>query len=160
MATEEELKGIIRKKRGGRWIEYHGPYKIGAADVWEIWTWTNENKKDKDDWTPQTRFWLEDENGSKLYFAYFADLTAYLNKEIEAFKLKRLSLYVSSFAFLAAVLAVIALLFTDRPASPWLALVAVAGLVSSGATFFFGVWRPIDSEIHEIHALQRSPSCL
>jgi hypothetical protein len=33
MATEEELKEIIRKKRGGRWIEYHGPYKIGAADV-------------------------------------------------------------------------------------------------------------------------------
>ena len=35
MATEEklkedELKEIIRKKKGGRWIEYHGPYKIGS----------------------------------------------------------------------------------------------------------------------------------
>jgi hypothetical protein len=30
MATEPELKAIIKKERGGRWIEYHGPYKIGA----------------------------------------------------------------------------------------------------------------------------------
>ena len=50
MATEEklkedELKEIIRKKRGGNGIEYHGPYKIGTADVWEIWTWTNQNKR-------------------------------------------------------------------------------------------------------------------
>jgi hypothetical protein len=80
MATEPELKAIIKKERGGRWIEYHGPYKIGPADVWEIWTWTNENKKDKGDWTPQTRWWLEDENGSKLYFNYFSDLAPYLNK--------------------------------------------------------------------------------
>ena len=145
MATEAELKAIIKKERGGRWIEYHGPYKIGAANVWEIWTWTNENKKDKDDWTPQTRWWLEDENGSKLYFNYFSDLAPYLNNQTEAFKLKRFPLYVSSFAFVAAVLALIALLFTGRPASPWLALTAVAGLVSSGATFFFGVWRPIDT---------------
>jgi hypothetical protein len=80
MTTEPELKAIIKKERGGTWIEYHGPFKIGAADVWEIWTWTNEKKKNKADWTPQTRFWLEDDNGSKLYFAYFADLAGYLNK--------------------------------------------------------------------------------
>ena len=35
---------------------------------------------DKNDWTPQTRWWLEDENGSKLYFNYFSDLAPYLNK--------------------------------------------------------------------------------
>ena len=47
--------------------------------MWQLWTWTNENKKDKGDWTPQTRWWLEDENGSKLYFNYFSDLAPYLN---------------------------------------------------------------------------------
>jgi hypothetical protein len=80
MATEAELKEIIRTKRGGNWIEYQGPFQMGTANVWEIWTWTNENKEDKDDWTPQTRFWLEDENGVKHYFDYFGDLAAYLNK--------------------------------------------------------------------------------
>ena len=34
MTTEPELKAIIKKERGGTWIEYHGPFKIGAADVW------------------------------------------------------------------------------------------------------------------------------
>ena len=37
MATEPELQAIIKKERGGTWIEYHGPFKIGATDVWEIW---------------------------------------------------------------------------------------------------------------------------
>ena len=89
---EEQLKDIIRKKRGGRWKEYHGPYEIGTADVWEIWTYTNENKKNKDDWTPQTRFWLEDENNFQTLLRLFSDLAAHLNKQTEAFKLKRFSL--------------------------------------------------------------------
>ena len=82
MATEPELKAIIKKEREGKWIEYHDPFKIRAANVWEIWTSTSENKKDKYDWTPQTRWWLEDKNGSKLYFAYFADLAAHLTANV------------------------------------------------------------------------------
>jgi hypothetical protein len=165
MATEEklkedELKQIIRKKRGGNWIEYHGPYKIGTANVYQIWTWINENKEDKDDWTPQTRFWLEEENGAKLYFNYFselalelhklfesaarqgADIDLAMKKETEALKLKRITLYVAAFAFLAAVLAVIAVILLDK-GSTALIIAALTGLVSSGATYFFGVWQPV-----------------
>ena len=52
MATEEklkedELKEIIKKKKGGRWIEYHGPYKIGSSNVWEIWTFTQSKRNKK-----------------------------------------------------------------------------------------------------------------
>jgi hypothetical protein len=51
-------------------------------------------------------------------------------------------LYVAAFAFLAAVLAVIALIFTDK-GSTALIIAALTGLVSSGATYFFGVWQPV-----------------
>ena len=140
MATEKKLKEIIRNKRGGKWIEYHGPWKIGTAEVWELWTWTNEDG----DEVPQTRFWLEDENGWEGYFNYFGDLATYLNKQTEEFKIRRHSLYVASIVFIAAAFAMIACLFTGNSASP-LALAAVAGLIPSGAILFFGVWHPITS---------------
>jgi hypothetical protein len=140
MATEEELKEIIRKKRGGRWIEYHGPYKIGAAEVWEIWTWTSESE-DKDDWTPQTRFWLEEENGSKLYFNYFSDLASHLSKQTEEFKLKRIALYVASFAFIAAVCAMIIWLFTGKGENA-LIIAALTGLITTGAAYYMKTTPP------------------
>ena len=87
MATESELKAIIKKERGGNWIIYYG-HQIGTAKVYEIWTSTKPAGVDDStlppDHTPQTRFWLEDENGKKLYFAYFADLAAHLNKSKSA----------------------------------------------------------------------------
>jgi hypothetical protein len=112
--------------------------------------------------TPQTRFVFEDENGLEKYFDYFADLAPHLNERLEKaanaradrdfakkretreYELKKLSLRVASIAFLAAVLAVIVLLFTDKAGTPLL-VAAVAGLVSSGAAFFYGAWRPIDT---------------
>jgi hypothetical protein len=162
MATEEklkedELKEIIRKKRGGKWIEYHGPHKIGTANVWEIWTWITENKEDKDDWTPQTRFWLEEKNGSKFYFSYFADLAPYLHdrfesaarqgadfdlvKERQAEELyrKKFSLWMASVAFLIVVLTAAYLVGTDR--AGYAVSLMFAGLGSSAAYLFFGNWR-------------------
>ena len=120
------------------------PYKIGSSNVWEIWTFT-QSKKNKNDWTPQTRWWLEEENGSKLYFPYFSDLAPYLNNQTEAFKLKRISLDVASFAFIAAVCAIIYWVLTRDTLTNrdtfWLAMTAIAGLVASGGQRFFGVWR-------------------
>ncbi len=109
--------------------------------MWEVWTWTNENKNDKDDWTPQTRFWLEDENGTKLYFAYFADLAAHLNKQTEAFKLKRFSLYVAGIGFIIALGTVSYLLIAGRSSEAL--FFALAGAVASGGYLFFGRWQPI-----------------
>ena len=68
MATENELKDIMRKERGGRWIDYYR-HTIGTADVYEIWTRTTDPAQARP-WraheVPQTRFVLEDKNGSKL----------------------------------------------------------------------------------------------
>jgi hypothetical protein len=154
---EDELKEIIRKKRGGNWIEYHGPYRIGTADVWEIWTWINENEEDKDDWTPQTRFWLEEKKGSKLYFSYFSDLAPHLHnrfesaarqgadfdlaKERQAEELyrKKFSLWVASAGFLIAVLTTCGLALSGNTSMA--VLLAVTGVVSSGRYMLFGGWR-------------------
>jgi hypothetical protein len=63
MATEKELRAILKKEGGGTWMDCYGPLTFGTAKVWEIWT-TGKG---------QSRFWLE-ENGSEKYFASFCDL--------------------------------------------------------------------------------------
>jgi hypothetical protein len=65
-----------------------------------------------------------------------------MKKETETLKLKRITLYVAAFAFLAAVLAVIAVILLDK-GSTALIIAALTGLVSSGATYFSGVWQPV-----------------
>jgi hypothetical protein len=149
MITEGELKAIIKKKRGGKWLEYHGPTKIGTADVYEVWTtttnpsgrfWLEKEDGQKVKVSPQTRFVIENENGSKLYFDYFADLAAhFLNKETEAFKLKKFSLNVAAFVLIAALGTVSYLLITGKGTSEVLVL-ALAGAVASGGYLFFGRW--------------------
>jgi hypothetical protein len=64
MATEKELRAILKKEGGGTWMDCYGPLTFGTAKVWEIWT-TGKG---------QSRFWLEEENGSEKYFASFCDL--------------------------------------------------------------------------------------
>jgi hypothetical protein len=64
MATEKELRETIKKEGGGTWMDCYGPMRIGTAKVWEIWT-TGKG---------QSRFWLEEENGSEKYFSCFCDL--------------------------------------------------------------------------------------
>jgi len=124
-------------------------------------------KKNRNDWTPQTRFVFEDEDGSKQYFDYFVNLVRYLHKrflkaarhgaelefaikrETEALNNKKFTLRVAGVVFLVAALALIAGVWTHSDAifadrlTIWLAVAAVTGLISSGAIAFFGVWRPI-----------------
>ena len=64
MATEKELRAIIKKEGGGTWMDCYGPLTFGTAKVWEIWT-TGKG---------QSRFWLEEENGSEKYCPSFCDL--------------------------------------------------------------------------------------
>ena len=87
MATEAELKEIVRNHNGGEWLVHYGPMQIGSATVYEVWT----RDKATTDWAPifrkgempQTRFFLEDENGQR-YFDYFCDLSKYLDKSESA----------------------------------------------------------------------------
>ena len=94
MLTEKDLKGIIRKSRdAGTWLEYHGPMTIGNAEVYEIWTttqddpharWWMENPNgQKVKCTPQTRFLMVDKNGPEL-FDYFCSLAPKLHERFEA----------------------------------------------------------------------------
>jgi hypothetical protein len=164
--TEAQLRKLVKRKKWGRWIEYHH-HSLADAEVYEIWTFTNENKKDKEDWTPQTRFVFEDEDGKKQYFDYFVNLVRYLHKrflsaarhgaelefaikrETEALNNKKFTLRVAGIAFLLSAAAVIALLLNHGDEiyanrfTMGLVVAAVTGLISSGAIAFFGVWRPI-----------------
>src|SRR5262249_59885920 len=115
MASVAKLKQVIKDNKAGQYLEDYGPFKIGDADVCEIWT--TEDPPGPDD--PQVRFWLE--GGEEKYFECFGDLAVHLNKQFTSAKregaeigLKRISTYVASFAFIAAILALIALLFTGK----------------------------------------------
>jgi hypothetical protein len=83
MATEPELKAIIKKEKGGNWIVYYG-HQIGTAKLYEIWTSTKAagiaDFTLPPDQTPQTRFWLEAKSGLKQYFEYFGDLAIHLDE--------------------------------------------------------------------------------
>jgi hypothetical protein len=171
MLTEEKVKAIVIKRRGGGpWLEYLGCWTIGPVNVHEIWTttpgdnqavfWLEHANGERVKVYPQTRFIVERANGFE-YFDYFSNLARYLNdrfvtaarqgadfdliveKEKEALKLKRISLYVASSVFVAAVGSMIVALFTGVEAAPLLFVTALAGLVSSGAVLFFGVWQPV-----------------
>jgi hypothetical protein len=91
MATEAELRQIVKNQNGGEWVDHYGPMPIGTASVYEIWTRTTtrdeRSKAYAGSWRkgdiPQTRFFLEDENG-KSYFDYFCDLAGYLDKSRNA----------------------------------------------------------------------------
>jgi hypothetical protein len=129
--------------------------------------WLEDQKGEKFKVTPQTRFVFESEDGSEQHFDYFVNLIRYLHKrflsaarhgaelelaitrETEALANKRFALRVAGFAFLLAATALVIgiLIHGDRVFTNGytivLAVVAVTGLVSSGAIAFFGVWRPI-----------------
>lgn len=174
MATVPQLKKIIREKKAGQWWEHAGPLKIGTADVWEIWTirdeadpthrfWMEAEKGRNIKVTPEIRFWLEDENGSKEYFEHFCNLAKHLDnqctsaarvgaevelakeRQTETLKLKRITLYVASIVFIAAVGSMIVALFKGVTDAPYLAIAALAGVVSSASVLFFGTWQPIAS---------------
>jgi hypothetical protein len=154
MATLETMQEIIKTKNGGDWIIYY-PHQIGAARVYEIWTSNKASKADEfkipPDHTPQTRFLLEDENGSQAYFNYFEGLAEELNKrlksaegadldlaikrETESLRFQKISLYVASFAFIAAVCAVIIWLFTGKGENA-LIIAALTGLITAGGAYY------------------------
>src|SRR5262245_12258230 len=91
MATETELRQIVKNNNGGEWVDHYGPMPIGNASVYEIWTrTTTRDERSKvyagscrKGYIPQTQFFLEDENG-KSYFDYFCDLAGYLDKSSNA----------------------------------------------------------------------------
>ena len=152
MVTEESLKKFVKKKWGDRWIEYYGPWPMGTAGVYEIWTRSKGTlgyvafRKGE---ISSNTILLEDENGSKRYFSYFSELAQELNRrlaasqrEAEALKLKKISLYVASLVFVLAVGTMIFLALTQGGQGQSLVvLTAIAGLVSSGAVLFFGLWK-------------------
>jgi hypothetical protein len=163
--TEAQLRKRVKRKNWGEWIEYHH-HSLADAEVYEIWTYTNENKEDKNDWIPQTRFVFE-EDGKKQDFDYFVNLIRYLDKrflvaardgaelelkikrEVEALNNKRFVLRVVGVAFLGAAIAMIVvfLLHSDEifrnNLTKWLAAITVASLVSSGLITLGGTWRTI-----------------
>jgi hypothetical protein len=179
MLTEAQLRKLVERKKWGAWIEYHH-HSLADAEVYEIWTYTNEKGKNKK--TPQTRFVFEDEDGSKQYFDYFVNLVRYLHKrfllaarhgaelefaikrETEALNNKKFTLRVAGIAFLAAAVALIAVVVIHsdeifaNTVTTWLAVAAVTGLVSSGAIAFFGVWRPITVPKSVLLELRTPPS--
>ena len=172
MANMAKLKQVLKKNKAGQFWEDYGPLKIGTANVYEIWTigddedptgkiWMGTETGRKVRVSPEVRFWLEGEGGSEKYFECFSALAEHLDKQCtsaarvgadvelakeqqaEALKLKRISLYVASIVFIAAVGSMIVALFAGVKDAPYLVIAALAGVVSSGAVLFFGVWQPI-----------------
>jgi len=148
MANIAELKQIIKKNEAGQWWEDYGPLKIGTANVYEIWTIGDDDDPEGRVSSPEVRFWLEGKGGEEKYFECFGDLAEHLNKQFTSaareeadIGLKRISTYVASFAFIAVILALIALLLTGKGST--VLSFAFGGLVASGATYFFKVWQPI-----------------
>jgi hypothetical protein len=123
MATETELRAILKKEGGGTWMDCYGPLTFGTAKVWEIWT-TGKG---------QSRFWLEEENGSEKYFASFCDLierlqdtrnnTIYAPGELTVGQLVSAMKVGQLYAVLAATIAVLGFFFVvGAKAGHWFGL--------------------------------------
>ena len=148
MASVAQLKQVIKKNKAGQYWEDYGPFKIGTATVCEIWTIGDGEDPEGPVNDPEIRFSLEGKGGEEKYFECFGDLAEHLNKQFTSAAregadvgLKRISTYVASFAFIAVILALIALLLTGKGST--VLSFAFGGLVASGATYFFKVWQPI-----------------
>ena len=167
MATVAKLKEVIKDNKAGQYWDDYGPFKIGTANVCEIWTIgerrrsVKAGRRQRDEnpdgpvSDPEIRFWLE---GEEQYFECFGDLAVHLNKQFtsaaregadvdlakekqtEALKRKRISLYVASFAFIATVVSMLVAAFLFDISDPWLTA-AVAGLAASGSVMFFKNWQ-------------------
>jgi hypothetical protein len=161
MASIAKLKQIIKVNKAGQYWADYGPFKIGTATVCEIWTIGDDEDPKGPVNDPEIRFLLEGKGGEEKYFECFGDLAEHLDKKFtsaardgadvdlakekqtEALKLKRISLYVASIVFVAAVGSMIVALFANVSNPSYLVVSALAGLVSSGAVLFFGIWQPI-----------------
>jgi hypothetical protein len=105
--------------------------------VCEIWTIGDGEDPEGPVNDPEIRFSLEGKGGEEKYFECFGYLAEHLNKQFTSAAregadvgLKRISTYVASFAFVAAILALIAWLLTGKG--------------STALSFAFGGWLPVE----------------
>src|SRR6186997_453459 len=138
MASVAQLKQVIKKNKAGQYWEDYGPFKIGTATVCEIWTIGDGEDPEGPVNDPEIRFSLEGKGGEEKYFECFGDLAEHLNKQFtsaaregadvdlakekqtEALKRKKISLYVASFAFIATVVSMLVAAFLFDISDPWL----------------------------------------
>jgi len=146
-----------KNKAGQLWAEYCAK-KIGTANVYEFWTIGDDEDPDGPVSTPEIRFWLEGDGGEKKYFECFPSLADHLHeqftlaarqgadvevnklKQTEALKLKRITLYVAAFVFIAVVASLI-VAFYKEPS--YLVAFLLGSVIASACVLFFGVWQPI-----------------
>ena len=160
--TENDVERLIKKLNVGDVEEIYGPVRFGGTWLWEIWV---DNGSEEESYY-ETRFLLETES-NPVYFDTFVALAGYLNelylgmsqragmndwtrsKETADMQLKRITLYVASFAFIATVISMLYLVVNNQQALTegkqigLLVISTLMGLIASGAALFFGKWIPI-----------------
>jgi hypothetical protein len=160
--TENEVEALIKKRDVGDVLEIYGPVRFGGMWLWEIWVDNGTQTKSY----YETRFLLETES-NPVYFDTFVALVGYLNelylgmsqhvgavdwtrsKETADMHLKRITLYVASFAFVATVVSMLYLVVNNQQSLTegrqigLLVISTLMGLIASGAALFFGKWIPV-----------------
>jgi len=160
--TEGEVKALIKKRGVGDVEEIYGPVRFGGTWLWEIWV---DNGTQTESYF-ETRFLLETES-NPVYFDTFVALAGYLNelylgmsqragatdwtrsKETAEMHLKRITLYVASFAFVATVVSMLYVVVNNQQSLTegrqigLLVVSTLMGLIASGAALFFGKWIPV-----------------
>ena len=160
--TESQVEALIKKRDVGDVEEIYGPVRFGGMWLWEIWVDNGTETKAY----YETQFLLETES-NPVYFDTFVALVGYLNelylgisqqvgavdwtrsKETADMHLKRVTLYVASFAFIATVVSMLYLVVNNQQSLTegrqigLLVISTLMGLIASGAALFFGKWIPI-----------------
>lgn len=160
--TEGEVGAFIKNLNVGDVEEIYGPVRFGGTWLWEVWVDNGTETKSYF----ETRFLLETES-NPIYFDTFIALAGYLNelylgisqragavdwtrsKETADMHLKRVTLYVASFAFVATVISMLYLVVNNQQSLTegrqigLLVISTLMGLIASGAALFFGRWIPV-----------------
>ena len=157
--NKSEVEAFVRGKNEGSIIDSYGPSELNDQTVWDVWV--------EDDGI-ECRFVIE--NGTQpIYYSEFQQLAKHAHDNFEALKQERDGIsaslaaersaranseaaaaharrmdmfrtYIAAFVFVGSAIALIAFIFMQKTNDTMLWYL-LGGLIISGSTMFFGVWR-------------------
>lgn len=158
--NEDRIKELLKANKGGIYYDCFGPSRIGNLSIWEVWA--------KEGQEFQVRFIVSTDDAQEpQYFGQFQDFCLFAHRRDEDLRrviqklddnskreerehlMRLLILAVASLAFIGSLIAIISFMATGKPEEfVYYTLTLLGGIIASGATMFFGVWK--QPKVYEI----------